>query len=70
VYTENAVPGFGKKLKPEPYYIAVDGILKTLRPAATLRVMADKLNAVGLTTPTGKPWDRQKVSCYMRKRSI
>jgi hypothetical protein len=65
-----AVPGFGTPLRPAPYYVAITGIVRTLKPYATLRLIADKLNSVGLTTPSGKPWNRQSVSCYIRKHSL
>jgi hypothetical protein len=63
-------PAFGGRLQPDSYYETVNGILRTLRPFATLKVMSDKLNSCGFTTPSGKIWDRQKVSTYLRKRAI
>jgi len=63
-------PAFGGRLQPDSYYESINGILRTLKPYATLRIMADKLNSCGFTTPSGKIWDRQKVSTYMRKRAI
>ena len=60
------VPGFGARRRTEAYYAAVTGILRTLRPLATLKIMADKLNAEGISTPNGLPWDRFKVSAYIR----
>lgn len=65
-----AAPGFGKPLRPPQFYTTVDGIIRTLKPYATLRAIAERLNAVGLTTPSGKSWTRQSVSCYTRKRSF
>lgn len=64
--TNNAVPGFGAKLKTPEFYQAVNSILAVLRPVASLRVMADALNRAGLTTASGLEWNRLRVSNYLR----
>jgi len=66
----SAVPGFGTKLRTDSYYQSVDGIIRTLRPVATLRLISEKLNSVGFTTPRNLPWDRQRLAAYMRKKSL
>jgi hypothetical protein len=66
----SAVPGFGTKLRTECYYRNVDDIIRTLRPFATLRLISEKLNASGFTTPRNMPWDRQRLAAYMRKKSF
>lgn len=63
-------PGFGAKLRTDSYYQTIAGILRTLRPLATRKVMADKLNSEGLTTPSGKPWDGLKIAAYLRTHKI
>jgi hypothetical protein len=61
-----AKPAFGaKKMLPE-YYSAVNSILAVLRPVATLRVMAAHLNNAGYSTPSGLPFDRQRLAAYLR----
>lgn len=64
--TLQAKPEFGaKKMLPE-YYTTVNSIIAVLRPVATLRVMAEHLNNAGLSTPSGLPFDRQRLAAYLR----
>lgn len=67
---DSNVPRFGGKLRTESYFQTVNGILRTLLPLATRQVLADKLNAEGITTPSGKSWDKSRVSAYLRHNSI
>ena len=66
----SAVPGFGTKLRTDCYYQNVDDIIRALRPFATLRLISEKLNASGLTTPRNMPWNRQRLAAYLRKKSL
>jgi hypothetical protein len=62
----NASPAFGGKLKNDAFYTAVNGIINVLRPASSLRVIATHLTNAGFQTPTGLPWNRHRVSDYIR----
>jgi hypothetical protein len=68
--TLHAKPGFGTPKMLPTYYEQCDGIIRVLRPMATLRVIAEHLTKAGFFTPNGYPWDRQKVATYLRNRSI
>lgn len=63
-------PTFGGRLNTPQYYSSVDSICRMLRPAATLRTIANHLNAAGFKTPSGLIWDRQRVANYLRNKSI
>jgi hypothetical protein len=65
---QNAVPGFGKPLRNADYYALVDEVTDGLRPFATLRSIAAKLNEQGLQTPSGLIWNRERVAQYLRHR--
>ena len=64
------MPGFGKPKMAPCYYTQCDNIVRNLRPMATLRTIAQHLTDAGLLTPSGKPWDRQKLATYLRNRAI
>lgn len=61
-----AVPAFGSRLNTQPYYDSLNAIIATLRPATTLRTIADHLNSAGFTTPSGKPFTRERVANYLQ----
>jgi hypothetical protein len=61
-----ATPRFGAPRNTPEYYAAVNNIVKLLKPAATLATIATALNAASFTTPTGKEWNRKRVSDYLR----
>lgn len=63
-------PKFGGKRNTIEYYNAVNNIAKLLKPAATLATIATALNAASFTTPTGKEWNRKRVSDYLRTAAI
>lgn len=63
-------PAFGGRLRTDEFYIQVDAAIRQLRPLATLRDIAQKLNTLDFRTPRGHIWDRQKVATYLRRRSI
>ena len=65
-----ARPGFGTPKMSPSYYAICDDIVRTLRPMATLRIIAQHLTDAGLLTPNGHIWDRQKVATYLRNRAI
>ena len=68
--TLQAKPGFGTPKMEPAYYEMCDSIVRTLRPMATLRTIAQHLTSAGFRTPNGHSWDRQKVATYLRNRSI
>lgn len=65
-----ARPGFGTKKMLPIYYSQIDGIVRVLRPVCTLRVIAQHITQAGFKTPNGHVFDRQKLSTYLRNRSI
>lgn len=66
---ENSNPRFGGRAKTENYYTTVSAEIAALRPATTLRMIADELNRKGLTTPRGLEWTKQRVTTYLRGKS-
>jgi hypothetical protein len=66
----NASPAFGGRLKSPDYYEQVNSIIRVLRGHSTLRVIAQHLNEQLFTTPSGKPWDRSRVSAYLKANDI
>lgn len=61
-----AIPAFGAALRTPDYYAKILAILAVLRPAATLRVCAAHLNSAGFTTPSGKPFTRERVANFLQ----
>lgn len=68
--SNQAIPGFGAKLRTPEYYEQIDAIISNLRPMATQRTIALHLDRAGFQTPKGHPWTRQMVATYLRKRDI
>ena len=66
----SATPAFDGKRKTTQYYEAVNGIIKALRPASTLRTIAQHLNSAGFLTPSDLIWDRTRVASYLRSSAI
>jgi hypothetical protein len=62
----HAPPTFGGKLNNDAYYEAVGNIIKALRPASKLRTIAEHLTAAGFLTPSGLPWNRRRLSDFIR----
>jgi hypothetical protein len=65
-----APPRFGGKLKTPDYYERIHAIVAPLRSTTSLRLIADALNAAGYRTPRDFPWDKQKLSMYIRNTSL
>jgi hypothetical protein len=61
-----AKPGFGSPLQEPSYYIAVSNIVATLRDYSTLKTIAAHLAAQGFLSPSGKPFDKQRVANFIR----
>jgi hypothetical protein len=66
----NARPAFGSRRCIPAYYEAIGSVLTVLRPIATLQTIAHHLNNAGFSTPTGKPWTKQRVATYLRGAEI
>ncbi|MYM65414.1 hypothetical protein GTP45_01025 [Pseudoduganella sp. FT55W] len=61
-----AAPSFGGRLNNDDYYTAVNRIISTLRPVASLRIIANHLTKAGFQTASGLEWNRHRVSDYIR----
>ena len=59
-------PKFGGKRFTNDYYVDVANIVKLLKPTATLATIATALNEASFTTPSGKEWNRKRVSAFLR----
>jgi hypothetical protein len=59
-------PSFGGKLNNPTYYTKLNTILRELRPMASLRTIAQHLNAAGHLSPSGLVWTRDRVANYVR----
>lgn len=67
---QEARPQFGAHKMQPAYYSQVAAFAQSLRPTKTLRQIAEMLNAAGYRSPTGLPFDRQRVANFMRSRSV
>lgn len=66
----NLAPAFGGRRKSDEYHLAVNQIIKTLRPMASLSVIAGHLNRSGLPTPSGLTWNRVRINNYLRSSAM
>jgi hypothetical protein len=66
--TLQATPSFGGRLNNQSYYDAVSGIIRVLRPASSLRIIANHLNKAQFLTPSGLPWNRDRVANFLRNK--
>ena len=66
----NAIPAFGGRRKTEAYYTAVSSIVRILRGKAPLSIIAAHLNSQGMTTPTGLPFNRDRLVRYIKSNTI
>ncbi|WP_156885829.1 recombinase family protein [Massilia niastensis] len=67
---ENARPEFGGRLKSPEYYEQVNSVIRVLREHSTLRVISNHLNAQLFKTPSGKEWNRERLSAYLKSNDI
>ena len=56
---------FGGRARAADYYAAIFALIDPLRSTTTLRGIAAVLNAAGLSTPSGLPWNRMRVSGFL-----
>jgi hypothetical protein len=68
--TFKAAPAFGGKHNTPAYYATLDSIIAVLRPASSLRLIANHLNAHGFKTPTNLDWSRDRAANYIRHKSF
>ena len=61
--------GFGQKLHTADYYSDILGIVSVLRPMSSLRTIAQHLNNLGFSTPSGLPFTRDRVATFIRNNS-
>jgi hypothetical protein len=66
----NASPAFGGRLKTPEFYQEVNSVIRVLRDHSTLRVISNHLNAQKFTTPSGKEWNRVRLSAYLKTNDI
>jgi len=67
---QNALPAFGGRLKTDEYYLQVNQIINVLRGHSTLRVIAQHLNDQHFTTPSGRAWNRMRLSSYLKTNDL
>lgn len=63
---ENAKPTFSGRKKVPLFYELISGIVSIHRDKSTLQQIADLLNSQNLYTATDKPWNRKRVSNFIR----
>lgn len=67
--SQKARPAFGSPLRTPDYYVQIRTFIESLRATTTTREIASKMNRAGWTSPAGKPWCRQTVMNFLRKRN-
>jgi hypothetical protein len=59
-------PCFGGPLQAPEYYAAVSNIITALRDYSTLKTISEHLTAQGFLSPSGKPFNKQRVANFLR----
>lgn len=59
-------PSFGGRTRPERYYTLISAAIAELRPATSLREIAEILNRQGLRTPRDFEWTKTRVVAFIR----
>ncbi|WP_313034077.1 recombinase family protein [Massilia alkalitolerans] len=59
-------PRFGGPLQAPAYYEAVSSIISVLRDYSTLKTISEHLTAQGFLSPSGKPFNKQRVANFIR----
>lgn len=59
-------PSFGGRLNNAEYYARVASVISVLRDTASLRVIAQHLARLGVLTPTGLTFNRERVRSFIR----
>jgi hypothetical protein len=68
--TDVLPPSFGGRLRTENYYTNISNVIRILRGRSSLRVIAMHLNSQGFTTPTGLPFNRDRLARYIKSNTI
>lgn len=63
-------PRFGGKLLSAEFYSQLDSVILSMRPHTTQRAIANRLNELSLTTPTGLPFNRNRLAAYIRNAKL
>jgi hypothetical protein len=59
-------PAFGGRLRASAYYDQILAFVTPLRETQTLNAICTALNTAGLTTPSGLPWNKVRLSNFLR----
>lgn len=68
--TDVLPPSFGGRLRNEAYYTNTSNVIRILRGRASLRIIAQHLNSQNITTPTGLPFNRDRLARYIKSNKI
>lgn len=63
---ENAKPTFSGRKKVPLFYEMISTVINAHRDKSTLQTIADLLNAQHLYTASDLPWNRKRVSNFIR----
>jgi hypothetical protein len=63
-------PSFGGKLRTDDYYEKVSSIVRILKGKSSLRIIAQHLDRQGFTTPTGLPFNRDRLVRFMKSNPL
>lgn len=63
-------PSFGGRLRTENYYTNTSNAIRILRGRSSLRIIAQYLNSQGITTPSGLPFNRDRLARYIKSNKI
>jgi hypothetical protein len=59
-------PSFGGRARPEAFYAYISAAIAELRPATSLREIAEILNSYGLRTARNLEWNKTRVVAFIR----
>jgi len=65
-----ATPAFHGKLRTPEFYANITRIIRAGGRITRLRTHAERLNALGLTTPSGLPWTKERVRNFIRNTNL
>lgn len=69
-YNSMAAPSFHGKLRTPEFYTAISSVIKANGRMTTLRKHAERLNQLGLTTPSGLVWNRDRVRNFIKNTNL
>lgn len=59
-------PAFGGRTRPASYYAEIRAVIASLRPATSLREIAETMNRAGLRTARDLEWNKTRVVAFLR----